>query len=90
MRRRVLLAVNDMFQGYRFCFTFMWLVGLPLLVILLLILMPRGPKFWLEVLTGPVVWTVCYFFELVLLRVLKALFHDRVRRALGGQEASSA
>lgn len=87
----MLKNVSYLFQAYPFFFAVVWLIGLPVQVVGPAILLPRaGAKFWLALLTGLVVWTVCFLVELALFRFLKARFHERVLRALADQEVSNA
>jgi len=91
MRKRVLTNVKVMLENYRFFFTCIWLVGLPIQVIVPMIVLPRGgAKFWLALVTGLVVWTICFLVELVFFRLLKTLFYERLLRALTNEQVSSA
>ena len=64
----------------------MWLVGIPSALVTLLLLKAPGP-FWLLLVTTTCGLTIACLVDIVLVRVLKALFHEMVLRALADQKS---
>src|SRR5689334_6656439 len=89
MRRRMLQALDRAFRNYLLAFAVMWLVGIASALVTILLLRVPGP-FWLHVVTTTCAFTIACFVDIALIRVLKALFHERVLRALADRESSRA
>ena len=87
MRRRMLQALDGLFRNYVPFFAVVWVVGIPVHFVVLVVLLPwaRGSLWY-----GLAAWTVGCSICVVLVGILKALFHGRVVRALGYQRGLRA
>jgi hypothetical protein len=85
MRRRMLQALDSGFRNYLLFFGVMWLGG-PLVTLVTLLLLRTPAPFWLLLVISTFCWTLICAVDIVLARVLKALFHGRVLHALANQK----
>ena len=83
----MLQGLDGLFRNYVPLFAVVWVAGIPVHFAVLVVLLPwaRG-SFWY----GLAAWTVACLIPMVLVGILKALFNERVLRALGSQKGSSA
>jgi len=83
----MLQGLDGLFRNYVPLFAVVWVAGIPVHFAVLVVLLPRARgRFWY----GLAAWTVGCLIPMVLVGILKALFNQRVLRALGRQKGSGA